>query len=150
MEKEKTIVIASDHAGYDYKEELKGFIESLGYSVKDFGTTSKESTDYPDYAYNAAKSIADGEAQYGFFVCGSGTGVTMTANKVDGIRAANCFTEEMAELARGHNNAHVLCMGQNVVSLETAKAMTEKFLATEFEGGRHARRVNKISDLTGK
>jgi len=150
MGNHKTIALASDHAGFEFKTELKNYIESLGYSVKDFGTDSKESTDYPDYAFKAAKSIAEGECNQGVFVCGSGTGVTMTANKVSGIRAANCFNEEMASLARGHNNAHVLCLGQNIVTIDTAKAMTKAFLSSEFEGGRHQRRVAKISELTGK
>jgi ribose 5-phosphate isomerase B len=150
MSESRIVAIASDHAGFTYKEELKAFIETLGWKVKDYGTDSSESTDYPDYAYKAAKSIAEGVSKFGVFICGSGTGVTMTANKVSGIRAANCFNKDMARLCREHNNAHVLCIGQSIVDLDTAKSMTETFLATEFEGGRHLRRINKISELTGK
>lgn len=150
MSDKKIIAIASDHAGFKYKTELSSYIKDLGWEVKDFGTDTEESTDYPDYAYKAAKSIADGECSFGVFVCGSGTGVTMTANKTDGIRAANCFNADMARLAREHNNAHVLCMGQNIVDIDTAKEMAKVFLDTDFEGGRHQRRVAKISELTSK
>ncbi|GAB5466063.1 MAG: ribose 5-phosphate isomerase B [Candidatus Kapaibacteriales bacterium] len=143
------IAIASDHAGFEYKEEIKEHLISKDLQVEDFGTDSKDSTDYPDYAYNAAKSISDGANDRGIFICGSGTGVTMTANKVKGIRAANCFNTDMARLSREHNNALVLCIGQNVVDKDTALEMADTFLATEFEGGRHARRVDKITSLTG-
>ena len=138
-----SIAIGSDHAGFDYKELLKDY---LGQSeVKDFGAYSSESADYPDFAHPVASAVENGEFSFGILVCGSANGVAITANKHQGIRAAICWTEELAELARKHNNANVLCIPARFVSQELAKSITTRFLETEFEGGRHTNRVNKIS-----
>jgi ribose 5-phosphate isomerase B len=138
-----SIAIGSDHAGFEYKELLREFLSA--YEVKDFGTYSAESADYPDFAHPVASSVEDGEYTLGILVCGSANGVAITANKHQGIRAAICWTEEIAELARLHNNANVLCIPARFVSTDAAKAITEKFIATAFEGGRHAVRVGKMS-----
>lgn len=138
-----SIAIGSDHAGFEYKELLREFL--AGYEVKDFGTYSAESADYPDFAHPVASAVEGGEFTLGILVCGSANGVAITANKHQGIRAAICWTEEIAELARLHNNANVLCIPARFVSTDAAKAITEKFIATAFEGGRHAVRVGKMS-----
>jgi ribose 5-phosphate isomerase B len=138
-----SIAIGSDHAGFEYKELLREFLSA--YEVKDFGTYSAESADYPDFAHPVASSVEEGEYTLGILVCGSANGVAITANKHQGIRAAICWTEEIAELARLHNNANVLCIPARFVSTDAAKAITEKFIATAFEGGRHAVRVGKMS-----
>jgi ribose 5-phosphate isomerase B len=143
------LALGSDHAGFRYKEELSTYLQSLGHSVRDFGTHSLDSVDYPDFAAAVAHSVASNEAEFGVLVCGSGIGVSITANKVNGVRAANCLTEEMARLARQHNNANVVTVGERLVSLDAAKAIVSAFLETAFEGGRHAGRVQKIHDLTG-
>ena len=141
----KKISIGGDHAGYEYKEELIKFLEGKGYEVKDFGPFSAESTDYADFAHPLSTSVEDGSADAGILICGSGNGVAITANKHQGVRAALCWNEELAALARQHNKANVLCIPARFVSMETAEKMTETFLTTEFEGGRHERRVGKIS-----
>jgi ribose 5-phosphate isomerase B len=138
-----TIAIGADHAGYEYKELLKEHLQQL--ELKDFGTNSPDSVDYPDFAHPVANAVEKGEAQLGILVCGSANGVAITANKHQGIRAAICWTEELAELARQHNNANVLCIPARFVSPDLAKAIAQKFLNTSFEGGRHENRVNKIS-----
>ncbi|WP_407429368.1 ribose 5-phosphate isomerase B [Arcticibacter sp.] len=138
-----SIAIGSDHAGFEYKELLRAFLSA--YEVKDFGTYSAESADYPDFAHPVASAVEAGEFTLGILVCGSANGVAITANKHQGIRAAICWTEEIAELARLHNNANVLCIPARFVSTDAAKAITEKFIATPFEGGRHAVRVGKMS-----
>lgn len=143
MDKTLSIAIGSDHAGFEYKELLRGFLESS--VVKDFGTHSPDSADYPDFAHPVALAVESGEFTFGILVCGSANGVAITANKHQGIRAAICWTEEIAELARKHNNANVLCIPARFVSPDQARSITSKFLTTEFEGGRHATRVNKIS-----
>jgi ribose 5-phosphate isomerase B len=137
------IAIGSDHAGFEYKEVIKSFLP--GAEVKDFGTNSAGSVDYPDFAHPVANAVERGEATLGILVCGSANGVAITANKHQGIRAAICWTEELAELARSHNNANILCIPARFISTETAQAIVKKFLSTSFEGGRHADRVNKIS-----
>jgi len=139
------LAIGSDHAGFEYKEQLKAVLTELGWEFVDKGTHSTDSTDYPDYAHPVATMVENGEAAAGILICGSGNGVCMTANKHQGIRAALCWTKELAELARQHNNANVLCMPERFVDFETAKAMTTAFLTTDFEGGRHERRAEKIS-----
>lgn len=141
--------IGSDHAGFTYKEAIKEMLIANGHDVHDVGTPSPERVDYPDYAYLVAKSVANGETEYGILVCGSGIGVSITANKVAGVRAANCITTEMAQLARAHNNANVVCTGERLVSVELAKEIVTTFLASQFEGGRHTVRVEKIHQLTG-
>ena len=136
--------IASDHAGFEMKEELKKFLKEKGYEVKDFGTHSPESMDYPDVAHPLAESVEKGEVSQGIALCGSGNGISMTLNKHQGIRAALCWNEELAALARQHNDANVLSLPARFISVELAKKIVEKFLESSFEGGRHLRRVNKI------
>ena len=136
--------IASDHAGFEMKEELKRFLKEKGYEVKDFGTHSPESMDYPDVAHPLAESVEKGEVSQGIALCGSGNGISMTLNKHQGIRAALCWNEELAALARQHNDANVLSLPARFISVELAKKIVEKFLESSFEGGRHLRRVNKI------
>lgn len=138
------IAIGSDHAGFEYKEMLKAALASAGWQVSDKGTYSTDSTDYPDYAHPVAQMVEDGAAAAGLLVCGSGNGVAITANKHKGIRAALCWNEELASLARQHNNANVLCLPARFVSYADAQKMMEVFLDTAFEGGRHEKRVNKI------
>jgi ribose 5-phosphate isomerase B len=141
----KPIAIGSDHAGYDYKEDLISFLEAKGLPFKDFGTHSKDSVDYPDFAHPVAKAVEDGEASFGVLICGSANGVAITANKHQGIRAAICWGEELAQLAREHNNANVLCIPARFVREGDAEKMLDIFINTAFEGGRHENRVNKIS-----
>ena len=138
-----SIAIGSDHAGFEYKELLRDFLNSS--KTQDFGTYNSDSADYPDFAHPVADAVESGEFQFGILVCGSANGVAITANKHQGIRAAICWNEEIAELARKHNNANVLCIPARFVSQDLAKAIAKKFLTTEFEGGRHANRVDKIS-----
>lgn len=139
------IAIGCDHAGYTVKEEIKKFLERRGDSVKDFGTNSGDPVDYPDYVHPLAKAVEKKEFDFGVLVCGSGNGVAMTANKHQGIRAALCWNEEIARLAREHNDANVICIPARFVSPEEAVNMAGKFTLTPFEGGRHGRRVKKIS-----
>ena len=136
--------IASDHAGFEMKEELRKFLVDKGYEVKDFGTYSPDSMDYPDVAHPLAESIEKGEVSQGIALCGSGNGISMTLNKQQGVRAALCWNEELAALARQHNDANVLSLPARFISLELAKRIVERFLESSFEGGRHLRRVNKI------
>ena len=138
------IAIAADHAGFEYKEALKSYLESKGHEVTDYGTSSNESTDYPDYAHPLATAVADGTYPMGVSVCGSGQGMCMTTNKHAGVRAALVWNEEIASLARQHNNANVVCVPSRFIELDFAKKLIDIFLETEFEGGRHARRVGKI------
>ncbi len=137
--------IACDHAGFEMKEALKVFLSEKGYSVKDFGTHSADSMDYPDVAHPLAESVESGECALGIALCGSGNGISMTLNKHQGIRAALCWNEELAALARQHNNANILSLPARFISLELAKKEVETFLSTDFEGGRHQRRVEKIA-----
>nr|WP_316840600.1 ribose 5-phosphate isomerase B [Pedobacter gandavensis] len=137
------IAIGADHAGFEYKELLKSFLSD--YEVKDFGTHSSQSVDYPDFAHPVALAVESKEYTFGILVCGSANGVAITANKHQHIRAAICWLNEIAELARVHNNANVLCIPARFVSEDLAKEMTTTFLNTAFEGGRHENRVNKIS-----
>lgn len=141
----KKIAIGGDHAGYEYKEKLRIFLEEKGYQVKDFGPYRPESVDYADFAHPLSEAVANGAHEVGILICGSGNGVAITANKHQGIRAALCWNEELSALARQHNKANVLCIPSRFVGLELAEKMTETFLTTEFEGGRHTKRVDKIS-----
>ena len=143
------ISLGCDHAAYDYKVQIAEYLKELGHEVFDYGTNSAESCDYPVYAKAAAEAVASGECDYGIIMCGTGIGMSITANKVKGIRSANCVTVEMASLARKHNNANVLNFGARLIDIETAKNITKTFLSTDFEGGRHERRVNLIHELTG-
>ena len=138
-----SIAIGADHAGYDYKEALISFLKD--FNVKDFGTYSTDSVDYPDFAHPVASAVENKECDLGILICGSANGVAMVANKHQGIRAAICWTKELAQLARLHNDANVLCIPARFVSIDLAKTMTECFLTTSFEGGRHTARINKIS-----
>jgi len=141
----KTIAIGGDHAGVEYKAAIIEWLEGQGITVHNFGTNSTDSVDYPDFARPVAQSVAQGQAQLGILICGSGNGVCMTANKNPEIRAALTWNNELAALARQHNNANVLCIPARFVPLETALSMTQTFLSTAFEGGRHERRVDKIT-----
>ncbi|WP_316791003.1 ribose 5-phosphate isomerase B [Pedobacter frigoris] len=142
-DKKIKIAIGADHAGFEYKELLKSYLSD--YEVKDFGTHSLASVDYPDFAHPVASAVESTEYTFGILVCGSANGVAITANKHQGIRAAICWLDEIAALARQHNNANVLCIPARFVSEELAQQMATTFINTEFEGGRHAGRVGKIS-----
>jgi len=141
----KKIAIGGDHAGFAYKAELIKILETEGYEIKDFGPYSDASADYPDYVHPLCEAIENGEFKQGILICGSGNGVAITANKHQGIRAALCWTEDLASLARQHNDANVLALPARFIPFELADKLTEIFLSTEFEGGRHATRVNKIA-----
>lgn len=138
------LAIGADHRGLRYKEMIVGQLERLGHSVQDFGTDGEQSVDYPDYAIPVARSVARGEHDAGVLICATGLGMSMAANRVKGVRAALCLNEKMAEMSRSHNNANVLCLGQDMVDEETARRIVARWLSTEFEGGRHARRMAKI------
>jgi ribose 5-phosphate isomerase B len=141
----KKIAIGSDHAGFDYKECLKPWLEKKGYEVKDFGAYSTDSADYPDFAHPVASAVENKEFDLGVLLCGSANGVAITANKHQGIRAGLCWNEEVAMLVRQHNNANIACIPARFVTEEQAEKILDKFLSTPFEGGRHQRRVDKIS-----
>ncbi|MDP2208074.1 MAG: ribose 5-phosphate isomerase B [Bacteroidota bacterium] len=143
------IAIASDHAGYEYKEKLKTFLKEIGFNSEDMGTYSSESVDYPDYAITLSKKVSSGEFAQGILICGTGIGMSITANKITGVRAAVCESVESAKYSRLHNNANVLCLGARITPIEKAKEIVKVFLETEFEGGRHASRIEKIHRLTG-
>jgi len=138
------IGIASDHAGFEMKGELIKFLEESGYQVKDFGTFSPASMDYPDVAHPLADSIERGECALGIALCGSGNGISMTLNKHQGIRAALCWNEELASLARHHNDANVLSLPARFIAVQAAKGIVRTFLSESFDGGRHQRRIEKI------
>ncbi len=140
----KKIGIDSDHAGFQLKEFIIGYLDSKGYEVFDFGCKSEESCDYPDYAHPLADAVETGELPRGIAMCGSANGITMTLNKHQGIRAAICWEPEIATLARKHNDANICSMPARFIDNETAVAIVDAFLDTEFEGGRHQNRVNKI------
>ncbi len=139
------IAIGADHAGYEYKEMLKAMLEALNHELKDFGTYSESSVDYPDFAHPVASAVENQEADFGVLVCGSANGVAITANKHQQVRAAICWQNEIAALARQHNNANVICIPARFVSEELAREMIMTFLSTAFEGGRHGNRVDKIA-----
>lgn len=140
----KIIPIGADHAGFELKEKIKAYLEKAGYEMKDFGTHSSESIDYPDYGHPVAEYI-ESNGGLGILICGSANGISMTANKHQGIRSAICWNLEITALARQHNDANIIALPARFVSDELAIEMVDTFLATEFEGGRHERRVNKIS-----
>ncbi|HJO88460.1 MAG: ribose 5-phosphate isomerase B [Alphaproteobacteria bacterium] len=143
-EQKQIVAIASDHAGYEMKTALREEISSLGYGVLDLGTDGPDSVDYPDFAHALAEAIIKGLAERGVLVCGSGIGVSITANRHPGIRASLCHNVETARLSRQHNDANVLALGGRIVGIEVARNCLKTFLETEFEGGRHARRVAKM------
>jgi ribose 5-phosphate isomerase B len=144
------IAVASDHAGFHYKERVKTFLTQLGQEYRDFGTATPDSVDYPDFAHAASEAVSSGLCELGIIVCGSGIGVSIVANKHKGIRAAACESVTAAELSRRHNNANVLCFGERLVGWGVAEDMIKVFLATNFEAGRHTKRVEKIHSLTGR
>ena len=141
----KIIAIGCDHAGYELKDKIKALLEAKNIMVKDFGTNGPESVDYPDYVHPLASSVEKGEANLGIVVCGSGNGVNITVNKHQGIRSALCWNVELATMARLHNDANVLALSSRYVDEEVSISCVEAFLATDFEGGRHQNRVNKIA-----
>ena len=141
----KPVAIGSDHAGFDYKEDLISFLEAKGLPFTDFGTHSRESVDYADFAHPVSIAVEKNEASFGILICGSANGVAITANKHQGIRAAICWGEELAKLAREHNDANVICIPARFVREGDAEKMVNVFMHTAFEGGRHARRVEKIA-----
>jgi ribose 5-phosphate isomerase B len=140
------IVLASDHGGFELKEIVKEYLNSEGYDIKDFGTFNPESVDYFDYGVKAAESVAKGEADKGIVICGTGIGISITANKVKGIRCALCHDVYSAEMTRAHNDSNVLAMGGRVIGRDLALRIVKAWLETDFEGGRHERRINKISE----
>jgi len=140
-----TIAIGCDHAGFPYKDSIILLLKKRGIKVRDFGTNSAESVDYPDFVHPAAEMVDQGKADLGIVMCGSGNGVAMTANKHQGIRAAICWKVELAALARQHNDANMLAIPVRFVSKRMALAIVRAFLDSEFEGGRHGRRVDKIA-----
>ncbi len=140
----KKIAIASDHAGFEMKEYLVGLLGSLDYDVFDFGCYSEEPCDYPDVGHPLAEAVAKGEFVRGITVCGSGVGISIVVNRHRGVRGALCWTTEIAELCRKHNDANVLCLPGRFMDNDTARQCVDIFLATEFEGGRHLKRVQKI------
>lgn len=141
----QVIAIGGDHAGFEYKAKLMKILASNGYDVKDFGPGSDASVDYPDHVHPLCEAIERGEVNKGIIICGSGNGVAITANKHQGIRAALCWNEELAALSRQHNNANVLAIPARFIPFELAEKMVKVFLGTDFEGGRHQARVNKIA-----
>ena len=141
------IAIASDHAGYPEKEQLKPLLNELGIQYDDLGTVSSESVDYPDYARKVGEEVAQGRAEQGLLVCGSGTGMAIAANKVPGVRAAVAWNEDIARLAREHNDANVLALGARVTPFEDLTKIVRSWFAAKFDGGRHARRVEKIREI---
>ena len=141
------VAFASDHAGYELKQYLIGIMKERGYEVEDFGTHSTDSCDYPDFAHPAAKAVESGECDFGIAMCGSGNGIQMTLNKHQGIRAALCWLPELVSLARQHNNANILVLPARFISRDEAVKILDAYLAAEFEGGRHQRRIDKIPAL---
>ena len=141
----KKIAIGGDHAGFEYKGKLTKALQVAGYEVKDFGPFSEASVDYPDFVHPLSMAVEAGEFELGIVICGSGNGVAITANKHQGIRAALCWNEELAALARQHNDANVLAIPARFVGYDLAENMAKTFLQTDFEGGRHQNRVSKIA-----
>ncbi|MFY0530561.1 ribose 5-phosphate isomerase B [Archangium gephyra] len=140
------VIIASDHAGLELRRELVSALQELRVEVEDVGPTTNASVDYPDFARTVCKAVAAGEYSYGVLVCGTGIGMSITANKYRGIRAALCTSEFEARMTRAHNDANVLCLGQRVVGAGLARSIVEAFVATPFEGGRHQKRLDKIRE----
>lgn len=140
----KSIAIGCDHAAYSFKLEVITYLQSLGYEVKDFGPFSEDRVDYPDYAIKVSEAVASGEFEKGILICGTGVGMSITANKVKGVRAVVCTEPYSAKMSREHNNANVLCFGARVIGIEMAKMIIDAWIEIEFAGGRHADRVAKI------
>ena len=144
------IALGTDHAGYDYKQRIKHYLTEQGHEVEDFGTHSDEPCDYPDFIYPAADAVAQGNCDRAIVLGGSGNGETIVANKVQGVRCAVCWNEELARLSRAHNDANVISIGARTVSAEMALKMVAVWLATPFDGGRHAERIRKIAELENR
>ncbi len=143
------LAIGADHAGYVLKEQIKEYLKSKDIDFKDVGTFKIESCDYPEFAYKVGQAVANGEADLGILICGTGIGMSITANKIKGIRAALVHDEQTAKLSRQHNNANVLCMGGRILAEDQAKKIVDVWLNTSFEGGRHEKRLKLITQLTG-
>lgn len=141
----KVIPIGADHAGFELKAAVIQHLEAAGYEMKDFGCYSEESIDYPDFGHPVATMVEENEGMLGILICGSGNGINMTANKHQGVRSALCWKKELAELARQHNNANIIALPARFISEAEGLEMVDAFLSTEFEGGRHQRRVGKIA-----
>ena len=141
----KIIPIGADHAGFELKEKIIGYLTEKGYELKDFGCYSTDSIDYPDFGHPVAQMVEENEGMLGILICGSGNGISMTANKHQGVRSALCWKKELAELARQHNNANIITLPARFITEEEGAEMVDVFLSTEFEGGRHQNRVNKIA-----
>lgn len=140
-----TISIGNDHAGTDYKQAIVKHLESKGYTINNYGTDSFDSVDYPDYAHLVSKDVNTKKVEFGILICGSANGVAMTANKYANVRAGLCWSKEIVSLIRQHNNANILCIPARFTAIHQAVDMVDTFLNTEFEGGRHQNRVNKIA-----
>lgn len=139
------IALGGDHAGFEYKQIIIDFLKEKGFTTKDFGTYSLDSVDYPDFAHPTATAVESNEYAFGILICGSANGVAITANKHQQVRAALCWQNDVAALARQHNNANIICIPARFVTIDEAKQMVETFINTAFEGGRHANRVDKIA-----
>lgn len=144
--KTEKVAIACDHGGYALKTQIAEYLHGCGFATVDYGTNSDQSCDYPDFARPAAQSVAKGECAWGIVVCTTGIGVSMVANKVRGVRCALCVNADMAHMTRAHNNANMLALGQKYVDFAAARDIINEFVTTEFEGGKHERRVNKIEE----
>ena len=142
------IALGADHAGYEYKEKIKELLNSLGQKFQDFGTNSMQPCDYPDYAHKVAETVSCGKAEFGILICGTGIGMSITANKHFGVRAANVESVVGAKYSRAHNNANILAIGARLTSWEMSREIIRTFLSTAFEGGRHEERIKKIHSLT--
>ncbi len=140
------IALGADHKGFELKEKIKKYLIELGHQVTDFGTDSTESVDYPDFGFKVAESVGKGESDFGVAICWTGNGINIVANKVKGVRSALCLNEEMASFARSHNDANVLALSSKYVSEDLARKIVDTWLSTKFEGGRHARRLEKIEN----
>ena len=141
------VAVASDHRGFEIKQSMAALLEDLGHTVVDYGTDGTESVDYPDYAAKVAQAVADAQVDRGILICGTGMGMCITANKFPGVRAAPCHDEITAEMSRRHNDANVMCLSGDLLGEQLVKRMVEIWLNTEFEGGRHARRLEKIKEI---
>lgn len=144
----KNIAVGADHAGFELKQEVIQLLSQRNYKINDMGCHNKKSVDYPDIAVDVAKNVASGNAQIGILICGSGSGMAITANKIKNIRAVNCFNSEMAQLAVGHNNANILCLGARILAQKDCFDIIDTFLNSKFEQGRHLERIEKITKLT--
>lgn len=148
--KKMNIAVAADHGGFELKNILKKYLEEKGHNVKDLGTNSSESVDYPDYACACAGEVLGGRADFGILVCGTGVGISIAANKVKGIRCGLCPSEEIARLVKQHNNANIIALGGRTTPTELAIKIVDAYMSSEFEGGRHQNRIDKITAIESK